>query len=290
MKTSDSELRFDFNEAVQNGRLYCFISDLLDSCQMNSKSIWITIAAAIVSFIAGFYFANSFNRGALDTLRAENERLKATSSNTQQQQQQNNEPTLSDAEIKAKIDEADKNAGNFDFQKSLGMALYRYATIKQNTPLLKDSLQILLRADSLNANDRDVKIALGNNYFDIGYFDKVNRSGTADSINKSFADSRKFYGQALALKPDDAAVVTDVGLTYFLDEPADFKTASVELEKALKIDPKHERAIQFMVETKWRLGQVDEASKYLEQLKAAFPNNPMIGELTSMLTRSPAAQ
>lgn len=255
---------------------------------MNSKSIWITVGIAAVSFIGGFYFANNFNRGELDTLRAENERLKATTPSSPANTA--NEPTLSDAEIKAKIDEADRNATNFEFQRNLGMALYRYATIKQNTSLLKDALRILQRADSIKSNDREVKITLGNTYFDIGYFEKINRSGTADSINKNFDDARKYYGQALAMRADDAAVITDVGLTYFLQEPAEYKTAADELGKALKIDPKHERAIQFMVETKWRLGAVQEASNYLQQLKADYPNNAMIGELTSMLTRSPASQ
>lgn len=255
---------------------------------MNSKSIWITVGIAVISFIGGFYFANNFNRGELDTLRAENERLKNSApSNTTTAA---NEPTLSDAEIKAKIDEADRNPTSFEFQRNLGMALYRYATIKQNTPLLKDALRILLRADSIRSDDREVKITLGNTYFDIAYFEKINRTGTADSINKNFDNARKSYGQALAMRADDAAVITDIGLTYFLEEPAEYKTAADELAKALKIDPKHERAVQFMVETKWRLGATDEAVKYLDQLKADFPNNAMIGELTSMLTRSPVNQ
>lgn len=253
---------------------------------MNSKSLWITLAAAVFSFVAGFYFANTFNRGELDTLRSENERLKAA---PQANSSQSPEQTLSDAEIRAKIDEADKNAGNLQFQRNLGLALYRYGTIKQDGKLLQEALRILQRADSLNSQDREIKITIGNTYFDIAYFDKVNRSATADVINKNFEEARKYYNQALAMKADEVGVVTDIGLTYFLEEPAEYKKAADELAKALRIDPNHERAIQFMVETKWRLGATNEALAYLEQLKTKFPNNPMIGELTSMMTRSPAS-
>jgi tetratricopeptide (TPR) repeat protein len=253
---------------------------------MNSKSLWITIVAAVFSFVAGFYFANTFNRGELDTLRSENERLKAS---PQANSNQTPEQTLSDAEIRAKIEEADKNSGNFQFQKNLGLALYRYGTIKQDGKLLKDALRILQRADTLNGQDREIKITIGNTYFDIAYFDKLKRSATADVINKNFDDARKYYDQALSLKPDDVGVITDIGLTYFLEEPAEYKKAADELAKALKVDPNHERAIQFMVETKWRLGAIDEAAAYLEQLRTKFPGNPMIGELTSMITKSPAS-
>lgn len=254
---------------------------------MNSKSLWITVAVAVFSFIGGFLFANTFNRGELDTLRAENERLKVTSqTNTNQQAEQN----LTPEEIKAKIEEADRNPGNFDFQKNLGIALYKYGAFKQDVALLKEAIRILQRADGINTRDRDIKIALGNGFFDVAYYDKTARTATADVINKNFEEARKYYDQSLSIEPKDAGVVTDVGLTYFLGEPADYKKAATELEKALVIDPKHERAIQFLVETKWRLGANDEALKYLNDLKASFPNNRMIGELTSMLTRPPSAQ
>lgn len=254
---------------------------------MNSKAIWITIAASTLAFVAGFLFANTFNRSELDQLRAENDKLKSAAETGREQTE---ETTLTDAEIQAKIAEADQNAGNFQFQKNLGVALYRYGNFKKDRKLLADAIRILERADKLNTSDVDIKISLGNAYFDVAYYKKSERSDTVDSINSDFETARRFYDEALKLRPNDAAVITDIGLTHFLSEPADYKTAAAELERALAFDPMHERAIQFLVEAKWRLGRNDEAAKYLEQLRTAYPKNPTIGDLTAMLTQPPTAR
>ena len=99
---------------------------------MNTKIFWLSIAAVIISFGGGFLLANALNRNEISTLQAENARLK-TAQDTQKQNEA--ELSLSGDEIKQKIAEADQNPTNFAFQKSLGMALYNYASMKQDTDL-----------------------------------------------------------------------------------------------------------------------------------------------------------
>lgn len=233
---------------------------------MNKSYIWISILAVFVAFAGGFLIANSLNRTELLNLKAENERLKtAAPQNTNSNQQE-----LSDEEIKQKIAEADQNPDNINFQKGLGIGLYRYATIKQNPQLLIDAERILKRAYDKNPKDQDVLVIYGNTLFDIGF---------AKKDNGKFEQARKIYAEALAQQPKDADIQTDFGLTYFFETPPRDDKAIAELQKALAINPGHERSLQYMAEIYARQNNAPELQKYLAELKKVNPNNQVISKL-----------
>jgi tetratricopeptide (TPR) repeat protein len=238
---------------------------------MTSRSIWIAIIASVLSFVAGFLFANTLNRRELTANQAGTEAPKTVQNSNVSDPA---ELTLTSEEIQKKIASADENPGNFTFQKNLGMSLYRYAAIKEDAALLPDALRIMERALAMQPADRDLQIGIGNAYFDKGYFNKDN-----DSLVKS----REFYRKALTSKPTDADVRADLALTFFLHEPSDLETAVTEFEKALASDPKHERALQFLTQTLIKQNELAKAAATLEKLKQANPSNTAIGELTSLL-------
>jgi hypothetical protein len=60
------------------------------------------------------------------------------------------ETALSEGEIRQRIIEAEQNPDNFSFQKNFGLALYRYAVIKQDDKMLAEVEKILNRAYRLN--------------------------------------------------------------------------------------------------------------------------------------------
>ncbi len=231
---------------------------------MRTSAVWIALIAGIVCFVAGFSFANYLNRSELSGLRGENERLKTSQSSDPSQ------VDLSDEEIEAKLAEANQNSGNFAFQKSLGLGLYRYGAIKQDKAIIEKALPVLIRAYGLDASDYDVIVGLGNTYYDIGYFGKD---------NPSFERSREFYSKALAKRPDDIEVRTDLGLTYFLQEPPDYPTAIAEFEKSLAIDPKHEKTLSFAALA--MKNQSKEPAKYSSVLRTVNPNSPTLREIES---------
>ena len=138
---------------------------------MTTKFWLISLVAVIASFFGGFLMANALNRAELNSLKAENEKLKNTAKNAQDDEQQ---PVLDDSELKAKIAQADQNPQDFDFQKKLGLALGKYASIKQDPDLLKEAVRILARANGLQKTDADILVGLGNAHFDLGYFNKDN--------------------------------------------------------------------------------------------------------------------
>ncbi len=242
---------------------------------MNKRIALVSILVAALSFVGGFLLANAFNRTSLDELRGENERLRVAADETEQSQK---EVTLSEAEMRRKIDEADAIPEDFTFQKNLGIALYRYGSLKQDAKVIREAQRLLERARGLSPADNDVRLALGNAYFDIGYIERQ---------NESFARARDIYTSILADDAAHAGVRTDIGLTYFLQDPPDLVSAARELETALETDPKNERNLQFLVQVYWRSEQQERAVATLDKLRGISPQHPTINELTTLLTTDP---
>ena len=69
------------------------------------------------------------------------------------------------------------------------------------------------------------RVQLGNLYFDA----------------ERYADAITWYSAALALKPDDADVSTDLGVSYYYTNQAD--RALEQFQKSLQINPKHAKTL-----------------------------------------------
>jgi tetratricopeptide (TPR) repeat protein len=244
---------------------------------MKRKSFWISIIAVGISFVGGFILANAFNRNELDTLRAENARLKNQSTQTEKNQ---SELALTENEIRQKIAEADQNPTDFSFQKNLGLALYRYAAMKQDPILLAEIGKILSRAYDLNERDYEVLVALGNLQFDLGYL---------RNKNENFAQARVYYQKALENNPKDVNVRTDYGLTYFLQNPPDYEKAINEFRNSLEDNPKNERTLQFLTQALLQTGNTVEAEVSHAKLKEINPNTPNLAEFQAQREQSKSA-
>lgn len=241
---------------------------------MNAKVKLLSLIGIVLSFAGGFLLANAFNRIELNSLKAENERLK----NDQNEAiQANSESTLAPGEIQQKIAEADKNPTDIAYQRNLGSALYRYAIVKQDTVLLEDVSRLLERVYKTNERDYETIVMLGNIRFDIGYFRKEN-----DQLKKA----REYYQKALEQKPNDIEVRTDFGLTYFLETPPETEKAIFEFQKSLKENPEHEKTLQVITQALIGQNKPDEAEKYLLRLKEVNQNNPALGDLTTQLEQA----
>jgi len=240
---------------------------------MHKNTIAFVIVAAVGGFIAGFWLANSINRSAIAVPTALPTQSVATSANSAATPANPN-TDLTEDEIRAKIAEADKNPTNLSFQKDLGVSLYRYAAMKQDPSLLVDAVRILERANSINNKDFDVLVALGNAHFDIGFYKR-------DAA--SFQTARETYAKALAIKPGDPDVMTDLGLTFFLQNPPEYAKAETELRKVSDANPQHERCLQFLVQALIKQNKQADAEKAFAKLKSLNANNPAIPDLTSMI-------
>jgi tetratricopeptide (TPR) repeat protein len=241
---------------------------------MRLSTIWFTLAGILVGFVVGFLTASSFNRSVINQLRGEVETARTSQSSVSN----SGSETLSDEEIRDKIAEADQNPTNAVFQKNLGLALYRYGAMKNDTKLISESVRLLERASKLQPSDNDVTIGLGNAWFDIGY---ANKDASA------FDKARGYYLSVLSKIPQDADVRTDLGMTYFLTDPPDDKKATEQFKLALAADPKNEKALQFIIQSLARQGDNTSAQKYLEKLREYYPADDSIDSLTKQIGSQP---
>lgn len=244
---------------------------------MNGRHYLIVALAALAAFAGGFLLANNLNRTETDRLRSEIESMKAEKKSDGSNPESLN---LTNEEIDAKIAEANQNPDNIQYQKSLGIALYRYGAMKQEAAIVEKAITILERANRLDPKDNELLIALGNSYFDIGYFRKE---------NSGFQRARDYYETALKARPHDAALRTDLALTYFLQQPPELAKAATEFERAVSNDPTNERALQYYIQTLSKQGNSGKAREVLEKLQTANPQNSAIGELTSLVNSAAMA-
>ena len=238
---------------------------------MKGNNLLITIVVGLVGLVAGFLLANTINRTELTTLRAENETLKTAQESGASRGVDAN---LSDDEISATIAQADRKPEDFQTQRNVGVAIYRYGAMQEDPQVIRRSIVVLDRAAALRPDDYDVMLSLANANFDVGYFEKN---------NDSLAKARDFYDRALKARPNDANVQADLALTYFLHTPQDLDNSVAEFKKALQIDPRHEKTLQFLVQALAQQNRKDEAATHLAQLRAVNPANETIAKLESMI-------
>jgi tetratricopeptide (TPR) repeat protein len=244
---------------------------------MNKRAFWLSIIGIIISFAGGFLLANALNRREIDELKA---RIGTSVTTPDQAAEENDsEQALSDEEISQKIEEADKNPGNADFQKSLAMALYRYSSMKQESKWLPEVAKLLNRVHEKNPNDYNTIVSLGNLYFDIA------QNGGESEKTKNLEKAREFYQKALIINPKDTEIRNDLGFTYLLSDQPDNSRAIAEFQKSLQANPMDERALEGSVRAGINTGNIKDAETNLEKLRQTNSDNESITELETQLTQ-----
>jgi len=241
---------------------------------MDKNTVLYVIAALLFGFIGGFLLANSINRSEISALKAQSVQPATAGSSNSATGANSSDPSLTDEEIKAKLAEADRDPSNFSYQKNLGTALYKYASMKDLPDLLPDVVRLLERADALNNKDLEVIVALGDAHFDLGFQKKD--AG-------EFQKARETYARALAIKPDDADVQTDNAITWFVQPTPDYQKAAAALEKVIAANPKHTRSMQFLAQVYIKEGRTVDAQKTIDKIKAIDPTNSALADLTKQL-------
>ncbi|MFL6374024.1 MAG: tetratricopeptide repeat protein [Pyrinomonadaceae bacterium] len=244
---------------------------------MDKNTVLYVIAALLLGFIGGFLLANSINRSEFASLRAQAAQPAAAKTNTNTNapsSPSDTEPSLTDDEIRAKIAEADRNPTNFEYQKNLGTALYKYASMKDLPNLLPDTIRLLERADSVNNKDFDVLVALADAHFDTGFQKKD---------PGEFQKARDIYARALALHPNDADVETDNAITWYIQPSPDYIKSAAALEKIVSANPKHTRSMQFLAQSYIKLGRTADAQKVVDKIKTVDPSDNAIPDLTKQI-------
>lgn len=240
---------------------------------MNKNSFFITVLGLVGGFIIGFWITNNFFYERNPGRPAANS--SAGPANPANPNADPRATTLSPEEIKTFIATADAKPTDIELQKKVGFSLYQYASSQQDLSLLPEVRRLLERASAGAPTDADLMVALGNVNFDIAQ----------NSDPASFKKAREYYTKALALKPKDINVITDLGLTYYFDQPSDPVRAVVEYRKSLAIDPKHELTLQNMFFALMATGAVEEASQIMATLESVNPSNQSLPNMKTQLAQ-----
>jgi tetratricopeptide (TPR) repeat protein len=206
LRTSASERRIAFKLRFVKLR---FIQNI-KALELNVKRNVIigSIIGLVVGFGIGFVFANSVNRRETEQLRAE------LSSGVQSTQPlfpaegalaaSATPAEVSNEEMQAAIARADAEPRDIFLQRNLGQYLYLYSAQPGGAKVLPDAIRLLERAYRNDPDNYDTLVLLGNANF--------NLAQATDA--KRFAEARTFYEKALRVKPRDARMRIDLGLTY----------------------------------------------------------------------------
>jgi len=168
------------------------------------------------------------------------------------------------AEAQAAMEAADRKPKDFDLQMNAATTFYKLKAFDKAALYLQ-------RAIDLKPRDFDALSAMGNTKYDAG----------------DFPAAAGFYERAIAAQPQNADVQTDLGNTYFQRQPPDFRRAIEEYRKTLKIDPRHEKALQNIAAAALQLGDKTVAREAIDQLAAVNPNNQYLEGLRSNLDSRP---
>lgn len=93
-----------------------------------------------------------------------------------------------------------------------------------------------------------------------------------------------FYEQALAIRPDDPDVLTDLGICY--QSMRDNDRALALFAQAQAIDPKHWQSLyNSIVVMAFQVGRLDEADAALRRLESIQPGMPQTAELVAAVAQ-----
>lgn len=247
---------------------------------MTKHNILYGFIGLLVGLIIGFLFANSVNQNGGGAARTQPPAQPRSNASANNNSPANSSEELTEEEVREAIATADKKPDDFELQRNLGLALYRYASFTQDARYLPDVERFLKRAYDADPKDRDLTVALGHVVFDMAQQTDAAR----------FADARTYYQKALQMKPDDADVRTDLGLTYYLAKPSDPQKAIAEFRQSLAIDARHEATLQHLAAALIVVGNHTEAQKRIEELQAINSSNPALSNLRAQLAQSKNAR
>jgi len=234
---------------------------------MNKENVLFSIVGVLVGFIVGFIFANTANRAGLAPQAAS-----AASAGQQVEGLPPGHPPVDPSQMQPKVDEAtlrealklaDEQADNFAAQTNA-------ASVSAQAGRYDDAVRYFTRANQLRPGDYETLVALGNILFD----------------SEKLVEAEKWYAAALAKKPQDVNVRTDMGLTFLLREPAQYERAIEEFKRSLEVEPDHPQTLQNLTVAYTRKGDLKAAEATLARLEAAAPQSPALAQLRSGIEKA----
>ena len=251
---------------------------------MRKFDLWYLLIGTTIGLIAGFWAANAFYRSqagqipTAQTVAPINANQAVTTAAAQPQSSQTTAAVekLSDDELRRAIAKVEQNPNDLKQHRDLGLNLYRYAALEQKVELLPDVIRLLERAQTApEFADQTLLTTLGDAYFNLA----------REKDSAQMPKARAAYQKALKIKPNDADLLTDIGLTFYFARPSDTAAALDYFEQSLKINPRHERALENLITLQINAAKIAQAQENLIKLKQINRQNVLIADLETQLAQ-----
>ncbi|HVG39668.1 MAG TPA: tetratricopeptide repeat protein [Pyrinomonadaceae bacterium] len=230
------------------------------------------LAGLALGCCLGFWLANSYSKGEQQRARGGTPPT-VTKNSVGEKAAASDSETLTDEEIRQAIARADAAPQNREMQLNLGRALYLYAVQTRSAKVLPEAARLIRRAREARPDDQSTAVLFANVLFDLGQA----------SDPKAMAEAREQYLQALKAKPGDADLLVNVGRTYYYERPPQPQPAIAAYRRALAANPRHEGALQNLVNALLDTNDLPEAERRLDEIESVNPNNPMLPTLRARL-------
>ncbi|MBK9153083.1 MAG: tetratricopeptide repeat protein [Chloracidobacterium sp.] len=219
---------------------------------MTKENLLFAVIGLLFGMMIGFFFANSVNQGALTP---------GATAIQPQPGMPSGHPSVpgsggSVAEVQAAIDRAKADPNDFEAQMKAAELYYQIQRFD-------GAIEFLKNANNLQPENYEVIVNLGNANFDAGKYE----------------EAEKWYTTALAKKPDNLDVRTDLGLSFVFREKPDNDRAIAEFKKVLDANPTHVQALQNMAVAYTKKKDAVKAEEALAKLEKADPSNATIAKL-----------
>lgn len=247
---------------------------------MKNGSMRYALLGISAGLVLGFILANGYSRAEMEKqkliVRQQQEQKSSSSPQTPAGVEQTAQETLSPEELRQVIARADANAKDLSLQRSIGLALYRYAALEQDSAILGEAVRLLERAQAgVSSSDTELLSSLGNAHFILA------RQGKPEQMAKA----RAVYQKALQADAKNADLRVDLGLTYLFAQPSEPLVAIKEFSQVLKSNSSFERGLEGLVVAQMEAKLTKDAAATLEKLKQVNPNNPSLPNLEIQLAQ-----
>lgn len=231
---------------------------------MTKENILFSIIGVLLGIIIGFVFATNLQQSSIQRAPA------GTASSAQDSELPEDhppipggdgaDPTGESSRDSALIEKAHAEPNNFEAQMEGAKVLYRNRRFDE-------AIELLVRANSLQPQDYEAVVGLGNANFDTGRYEIA----------------EKWYTAALVKNPKDVNVRTDLGLSLMFRVPPDYDGAIREFRGSLETEPGHEQTLQNLVVALTKRGDFGEAETTLKKLSEVSPGNSSLTKLRTDL-------
>lgn len=160
---------------------------------------------------------------------------------------------------------AREDAQNFDAQA-------KAAAAQLDARNFEEAIDFLTRANQLRPDDYETLVKLGH----------------ANNAARRFDTAERWYLAALAKRPEDGDVRSELAATYYFREPSQPDKAMSVLRETLERDPDHVASLHNLAFLLIESRQFDEAEEALGRLERADPSYPQLPGLQEELEKARA--